>query len=99
MPPTLITMNVMRRVFANVLVLLVCAGLLAPSAAANLGAMRSHEACVRSAGMHHSHDHCVGMAAETMHGFSAVASAHDCCHQCCLGLARTNQIGRASCRE
>ncbi|HEV2114243.1 MAG TPA: hypothetical protein VGR50_08835, partial [Terriglobales bacterium] len=86
-----ITMAVMRRLLANAVVLLLCAGLAVPGAVANLASMQSHRACARDAAMHHGHEHCMGMAAGPQHSFAAGATGHDCCNDCCLGLASSNQ--------
>src|SRR5437868_5104817 len=86
--------NLMRKAFTSCVVLLLCAGLFAPAAVANLhlAMMSSHQGCARATVGQPQHHHCSGMPMETEAGSSAQisTSSHDCCQDCCLGLAFSN---------
>src|SRR5947209_1025839 len=86
--------NLMRKAFTSCVVLLLCAGLFAPAAVANLrlAMMSSHQGCARATAGQPQHQHCSGMAMEPEAGSSAqiYSSSHDCCQDCCLGLAFSN---------
>src|SRR5437868_10499953 len=82
--------NLMRKAFTSCVVLLLCAGLFAPAAVANLhlAMMSSHQGCARPAAGQPHHHHCAGMSMESGSGVSAqvFSTSHDCCHDCCLSL-------------
>ena len=76
----------MRKAFTSCVVLLLCAGLFAPAAVANLhlAMMSSHQGCARATVGQPQHHHCSGMPMETEAGSSAQisTSSHDCCQDC-----------------
>src|SRR5437588_7375915 len=89
--------NLMRKAFTSCVVLLLCAGLFAPAAMADLqlAMMSSHQGCARATAGRPQHHHCSGMAMEPEAGSSAqkiYSSSHDCCQDCCLGLAFSNGV-------
>jgi len=86
----------MRKTFTSCVVLLLCAGLLAPAAVADLhlAMMSSHQGCARATAGQPQHHHCSGMAMEPEAGAGVQisSSSHDCCQDCCLGLAFANNV-------
>ena len=86
----------MRKAFTSCVVLFLCAGLFAPAAVANLhlAMMSSHQGCARTTAGQPQHQHCGGMAMEPEAGSSVQisSSSHDCCQDCCLGLAFSNGV-------